>query len=128
MLRSCDRTANACLPATVPMGSFQGFGLGRVVSGSARNEYLLYLRGPGEVIAFAVDLVADVDGQVLPPNFAFAEIERLGVLVQFLLGLVPSIEIFAHPGAGIVSRMERRPLLATRPAYQLIIPCGDPCD
>jgi hypothetical protein len=44
----------------------------------------------------------------LVQRLGFNAIARFGVLVQFFLGLIPSVEIFAHTGAGILLRAGHR--------------------
>lgn len=48
-----------------------------------------------EAGTLAIDLIADVDAQMRPPDFALAKEQRLDIGVEKFLLLVPTVEIFA---------------------------------
>ena len=49
----------------------------------------------GEARALAIDLIAEIDTQMRPPDFALTKKHRFNVNVEQLLLLVPVVEVFA---------------------------------
>ena len=59
------------------------------------------------LLAGAIELVADIDADGAPPDFARVIEGAIGAGVDPLLAAVPTIEVFQHTGAGMIPRCGR---------------------